>query len=163
MDISSLHRWVDRNNPPESAAYSTGWWDYIETIYRLCEKYDVDHADVVDTYAITTPPPSEVLTLPLVELTLNGAAVIIHCDFGRPVGAWLAHVHQPEADASMPLPYLFPAATAAHPDVAGTWPDAVKGPPYEERPSAFAIVLDDECDVDTLLRVVAGGQTWSFS
>jgi len=162
MNISPLHHWGDRNNPPESAAYSEGFWYYISTIYRLCEKYEVAHAEVLDDYVITTPPPSESLTLPLVELTLNRATVAIPCDFGRPVGAWIVHVCPSEAYVSTPLPYLFPAASSGHPDVTGSWPEAVKGPPYDERSPGFAIVLNDECDVDTLLRVIARGRTQSL-
>lgn len=162
MNLTPLYRWVHANNPPAAATYRAGWWDYIATIYRLEDKYDVRCADVVGTYEVVTPPPSEVLTLPLVKLSLSSATAVIHCDFGRVVGAWVVRVDRSAEDDPIPLRELFPTASAAHPQEVSEWPVAVQGPPYAREPSAFAIALDDECDVDTLIRAVTRGRTRSW-
>ena len=39
-----LDHWVSDNNPPMRLQYGKGWWGYIETLRRLMEKFEVEHA-----------------------------------------------------------------------------------------------------------------------
>jgi hypothetical protein len=54
-----LDHWVNDNNPPAHLQYGKGWWDYIETLRRLVDKFNIAHVDVVATYSMRTPPPVE--------------------------------------------------------------------------------------------------------
>ena len=43
-------RWVHENNHSKNLEYKKGWWDYIETVYQLMDKHEIDAAQVVGTY-----------------------------------------------------------------------------------------------------------------
>jgi hypothetical protein len=36
--------WVNEHNSPAHLQYGKGWWDYVETVRRLCE-YAIDVGD----------------------------------------------------------------------------------------------------------------------
>jgi hypothetical protein len=66
--MKTLIEWITENNVDSISSkknYSKGWWDYIDIIRILEGKFNFQPF-VVSSYNITTPPPSEELTLPLV-------------------------------------------------------------------------------------------------
>jgi hypothetical protein len=38
---TTFNRWVNDNNPPVNLEYGKGWWDYIEILQRLIDKFAV--------------------------------------------------------------------------------------------------------------------------
>lgn len=73
-----LMRWVNDNNPPPTAAYGKGWWDWVENIRQLARLIASPESSpsrtreaevfVVGTITYETPPPSESITMPVVCL-----------------------------------------------------------------------------------------------
>ena len=81
MEPVSLYQWVNDNNPPEERQYGKGWWDHVEFLFHLDEVYGRNKTTVVSTYHMTTPPPKEVLLMPIVRLETGAATVIMKYRF----------------------------------------------------------------------------------
>jgi hypothetical protein len=64
MNKICFNRWVGENNVDPKLNYGKGWWEYIEFVRRISEKLNAT-VFVVDTFQMGTPPPEEVLTMPV--------------------------------------------------------------------------------------------------
>ncbi len=47
---TSFNRWINDNNPPAHLEYGKGWWDYVEILQRLLDKFAIEEPEVVGTY-----------------------------------------------------------------------------------------------------------------
>src|SRR5437763_888242 len=77
MEPVKLYQWVNDNNPRDDAQYGKDWWDYIDFLYRLDELDGPNQTTVVSTYHMTTPPPSEVLFMPVARLETEHAVFVM--------------------------------------------------------------------------------------
>jgi hypothetical protein len=80
--VISFDQWVNDNNPDNSLSYGKGWWDYIEFIRLIGDRFNCSKIDVVSTYVMETPPPKEELLMPVVSLEINQDRFIMKTDFG---------------------------------------------------------------------------------
>jgi hypothetical protein len=70
MDKIDFDEWVGNNNVDRSTVvknYGKGWWEYIGFIRVIASKIDAK-VYVVSTYEMGTPPPQEMLLLPVILL-----------------------------------------------------------------------------------------------
>lgn len=94
----NLDNWVSNNNiNQDKKNYSKGWWDYIE-ILRKIESKTNPAMSVLAEYEIMTPPPSEFLKLPLIELSYGKVKLYIREDFsnGGFFDEWIVSVESKE-------------------------------------------------------------------
>jgi hypothetical protein len=94
MNKISFNRWVNDNNVDPKLNYCTGWWEYIEFVRRISEKLNAK-VFVVDTFKMGTPPPEEVLLMPVILLETNDYDFYIKEDFsyGGFFDEWLISVN----------------------------------------------------------------------
>jgi hypothetical protein len=153
-----LYRWVNDNNPPEDAKFGKGWWDYIETLYRLAALLDAHEASVIATYAVDTPPPQERIMMPAVVLEKPGIAIALRFDFGRnptrDMREWIVSVERRS-------PYLGPTFGLFDLDedlralpVTGLAQEGWLFGSYRANPARFTCALENEWDLWALLRIV---------
>lgn len=88
----SFDKWVNDNNPDSYLSYSKGWWDYIEFIRSICDKFNCSKVVVVSTYIMETPPPKEKLLMPVVSLEIDQIRFIMKMDFGGLPPYWTLSV-----------------------------------------------------------------------
>lgn len=149
-----FHRWVSEHNPPEKSEYGKGWWDYVEIIQRLMDTHDIEHAEVVGTYLMKTPPPTEELLMPVVKLEIRTAVFLLKYDFGVWPDHWTLSTMR-SAPYTSPTFGLFDAVTDLRGQtVAGFEPEWLY-PPYSESPGKFTCKLSDEWDVAMCIRLMA--------
>lgn len=94
--MKTLLEWISENNVDSSYPkknYSKGWWDYIE-IVRLFEEKLNFQSYVIDSYQITTPPPSEKLILPIVLCKFDNfdAYIMENFSYSGFYDAWLVSI-----------------------------------------------------------------------
>ena len=154
MNMTEFDRWVGGNNVSADLEYKKAWWDYVELIRRLANKFDVREARVVGHYVVRTPPPEEQLPMPAVALETGGALVALKWDFGatsRWPREWTASVRR-RSPYMGPIFGLFdPAFELIEEHAEGLAPEFVF-PSYRESPAKFSCELEDEWDIATLLR-----------
>lgn len=75
-----INQWVNDNNPDPKSVWGNVYWDYIEFMRYLETKFDLK-AYVVDVYSVETPPPEEIVILPLVCLENMHFKVYLKEDF----------------------------------------------------------------------------------
>lgn len=81
--MQNIDKWVCENTVDKmipKKLYSKGWWEYIEFIRMLSSKFKSE-AFVVDSYDINTPPPEEIITMPLVCIKIEDITFYIKQDF----------------------------------------------------------------------------------
>ncbi len=146
-----LDHWVNDNNPPAHLQYGKGWWDYVETLRRLVDKFEIAHADVVATYSMRTPPPEEELCMPVVRLRTATAELFVKYDFGRYPDAWTVSARVPKHPIGSTFG-LFDSDQRLG-EVPG-FESAWIYPPYSESPDHFSCELRDEWDLAAFVRLV---------
>jgi hypothetical protein len=152
-----LNAWVNDNNPPIEQAYDKGFWDYVEMVRRLVDKFDGTNERVVGTYVVRTPPPEEELQMPAIAFDVGRASVAVRFDFGADASwprEWTVSIKRPS-------PYLGPVFGLFDQDgevssrmttgFGETW----TLPPLRKSPAAFSCELVDEWDVAMLVRLVS--------
>jgi hypothetical protein len=148
-----LDHWVSDNNPPTHLQYGKGWWDYIEILRRVVEKFDVEHVDVVGTYVMETPPPQEELLMPVVRLRMGAVELIVKYDFGTFPDTWTVSARIPKRIIASTFGLFDPDLRLEK--VAGFDTSWVY-PPYSVGPERFSCELRDEWDLAAFVRLIVG-------
>ena len=157
--IVDFNGWVNDNNPGEYLEYRKGWWDYIETIRRLAEKFGIEdsYIQVVSTYLMNTPPPCEQLLMPVLRFNAPNTQFILKYDFGAYPEAWTVSV-QSSVDIAPMKPGLFDSGRDLRAKViSGFEREWVYGP-FSENPRQFTCEVRDEWDLACLFRLVLAGK-----
>ena len=153
---ANFDQWVNDNNPPVHLQYGKGWWDYIEILRRLMDKFGIEDAKVVGTYMMKTPPPQEELLMPVVKMNIRSVEVIVKYDFGTFPQTWTVSVQNPSAKAG-PTLGLFDKKMDLRPKPVAGFRSQWICPPYCDSPTRFSCELADEWDLAALLRLVSSG------
>jgi len=148
-----LDQWVNDNNPADHLQYRKGWWDYIETLRRLAWKFDVARVEVVGTYKMRTPPPEEILLMPVVKLAAGATEFIVKYDFGTFPEAWTVSVKAATQKHQSTLGLFHPDANLRGKTIDGFDASMIFGS-YAENPARFTCEVEDEWDLATLFRIV---------
>jgi len=146
-------RWVHENNPSENLEYRKGWWDCIEIVQRLMDKHEIDAAQVVGTYLMTTPPPKEELCMPIVSLRTTRATILLKCDFGVWPECWTISVDRQNSKSGPTYGLFDEPVDLRTQGVTGFATDWVY-PSYRDSPGKFSCNLGDEWDVSVLIQIV---------
>ena len=146
-----IDHWVNDNNPPAHLQYGKGWWDYVETLRRLVDKFEIAHADVVAMYSMRTPPPEEELCMPVVRLRTATAELLVKYDFGTYPDAWTVSASVPKHPIGSTFGLFDPDQRFGKvPGFESAW----IYPPYSESPNHFSCELRDEWDLAAFVRLV---------
>jgi hypothetical protein len=89
---AGFDRWVCENQPGPNAQFAKGWWDTVEWIRFLQSEFPISSVTVVGDFDMTTPPPSEILQMPIFLLHLPGLDVCLKNDFSFLEPYWTASV-----------------------------------------------------------------------
>jgi hypothetical protein len=150
-----FNRWVNDNNPDEHLQYRKGWWDYIEIVRRLAGKFEIDDGDiqVISTFAMKTPPPTEALLMPVFQIKALSAEFILKYDFGVYPEAWTVSVWSQLGSLQSMLGLFDPNQDLCAKHIAGFQTEWVYGP-YCQDASRFSCEVRDEWDLACLFRLV---------
>lgn len=149
-----FNRWVNDNNPPVHLEYVKGWWDYVEILQRLMDKFAIQESQVVGTYIMKTPPPQEELLMPVVKLKMKNVELIVKYDFGTFPETWTISAKSSNAHVGPTLGLFNPNPDLRLKTVSGFEPAWVY-PPYCESPTRFSCELRDEWDLAAFIRLVS--------
>lgn len=149
----SFNQWVSENNPDDSLSYKKGWWDYIETLRRLESHYNFPILGVISTFEMGTPPPEEILTMPVVQFGDARGRITVKEDFGNLWNCWTVSVDLP-GSPTQDMHSLFDIEQ----DLRGSKIDGfdvnnIFGS-YVDNNSQFTCVVDKEWDVASLFRIL---------
>jgi hypothetical protein len=155
--ITELERWLGEHRPSDSSHWGVAFWDHIELVQRWLSKFSFPKARALGEYIIHTPPPEEVLAMPLIELERDGLRVVLKMDFSRPdfPHEWVVTVRSSVPIRHIPLG-LFDPTAPIHPRAVSGIPDEHLLVPHAENPAEFSCQLVDDWDVATLLRITSG-------
>ncbi len=157
----NFDQWVSDNNPPLHLEYGKGWWDYIEIVRRLADKFTIDDIAVVGTYVIETPPPEEKLTAPAIRLRTDNITFTVKYDFGKFPEAHHASVYFPWPTWLVSVSSVFPGPAKSY-GLFGVFDyskvpvdgfDVIYGPFSKSYCSEFTCMLEDELDLACLMRL----------
>ena len=150
---TSFDQWVSENNPPVRLSYGKGWWDYIEILRRLADKFEIAAMDVIGTYVMKTPPPEERLLMPVVGMKTADLELIIKYDFGVFPERWTISVNGDSLKVGSTFGLFDENADLRRETIPGFEPEWLY-PRYRESPSRFSCLLHDEWDVAAFVRLV---------
>lgn len=155
----AFNQWVNDHNPDESLSYRKGWWDYIENIRRLADKFDIEDRDiqVVSTYRMKTPPPYEELLMPVLRLNTPNIQFTIKYDFGVYPEAWTVSVRSSMDTAPITLGLFDPNRDLRTKTIVGFEKEWIYGP-CNENGRQFTCDVQDEWDLACLFRLVLAGR-----
>ena len=148
-----LYQWVNDNNPDESLSYRKGWWDYIEFIYRIMQKFKTDDAEVVGTFEMRTPPPRETLTMPVVKIVIGNLTAVVRLDFSKVSDVWIVSISRSSEYAESNINFLQDDIDNLDVPVPG-FPDEYLFGSFNNNKRKFTCLPKDEYDVVTLLTVL---------
>ena len=149
-----VNRWVNDNNPPAHLEYGKGWWDYVEILQRLMDKFAIEEAQVVGTYIMKTPPPQEELLMPVVKLKMKTVDLIVKYDFGTFPETWTISTKSSTSHVGPTLGLFNRNTDLRLKTVSGFEPGWVY-PPYCESQTRFSCELQDEWDLAAFIRLVS--------
>lgn len=149
----SFDKWVNDNNPDNSLSYSKGWWDYIEFIRLLCDKFDCSKIDVVSTYIMETPPPTEKLLMPVVSLEIDQIRFIMKTDFGVLPPYWTISVIRND-DSDIKTYGIINSEEDLRGTVIPGFYEEWIFPPYSKSHAKFTCRVDDEWEVYALIKIM---------
>lgn len=156
LKVTELERWVGQNSLPQSSLYAKGRWDYVEALRKLSGKLGLEDVRVVGHYVVETPPPEELLLMPVVALAGYGTTVALKWDFGAKARwpcEWTLSVRR-RSPYRGPIFGLFDATLDLRgATVDGLAPAWVFGA-YCDDQAQFSCELEDESDVMMLLRMI---------
>ncbi len=155
---TTFNRWVNDNNPPVNLEYGKGWWDYIEILQRLIDKFTVEKSEVVGTYIMKTPPPQEELLMPVVKLKMENVELIIKYDFGIFPERWTISAKSSHTNVGPTFGLFNPNTDFRLKKVTGFEPEWVY-PPHYESPTQFTCELQDEWDLAAFIRLISNEET----
>lgn len=154
-----FERWVNDNNPNHSLSYGKGWWDTVEFFFLLKEQLQIEDMNVVATFILRTPPPTEELLSPIVRLRTDDFIAFLKEDFGDPLIWWTMslsiHRDIKQLDLSPFLIQGMPKNRALE----GFSPDWLYGP-YKQGTQAFTSRLANNYDVYGVLRQISRSPRW---
>jgi hypothetical protein len=155
MEPINLYRWVNDNNPSPELSYGKGWWDYVQFLYDLDELYGRDKMMVVSTYSMRTPPPQEILLMPVARLETDRAAFIVKKEFSYGFHPdWTVSVIRADAERG-PLYGLIDEHEAIEPaNVDGFLPEWIF-PSYATSPGRFTARVKDDRELHAFIWILA--------
>lgn len=146
-------KWVNDNNLDMELSYRKGWWDYIEFVRELDAKFKFVELNVISTYVMETPPPTEELLMPVIKLTHENCSFILKTVFGPLPPYWNVSIER-NADNRFNVIGLFnEKIDHTNENIPGFEREWIY-PSYFENPRRFTCQLDDEWDVYALIRLV---------
>lgn len=149
----NFDRWVSDNNPDDNLSYQKGWWDYIEFIRLLSYKFDFNEINVISTYSMKTPPPTEQLLMPVIHMSHPKYSFILKIEFAPLPPYWTISVKR-EIDNKFDVVGLFDIQKDfSNEDIPGFKREWIY-PSYLKNPRQFTCQVEDEWDVYTLVRLV---------
>ncbi len=159
VGLWDFDRWVNDNNIPTTFEYAKGWWDYVELVRRFADRLDANDVRVVGHYFVDTPPPREQLPMPAVAIRANGVLFALRFDFGGfsirwGSREWAVSVQRRSKYTGPLFGLIAETEDLRHADLDGLAPNHVFGP-YREDPARFTVLVRDEWDVATLMRIMA--------
>lgn len=156
MSATKLDIWVAENNPAPELQYGKGFWDYVEMVRRLVEKFEAEDERVLGTYVVHTPPPTEELLMPAVGFVIGDNSLALKFDFGSDAKwpfEWTVSVKRASPYRG-PIFGLFDGGDSPSSQITG-FGEEWSLPSYFENQTEFTCLLEDEWDVATLLRLVS--------
>jgi hypothetical protein len=86
--------WVCDNQPGADAQFGKGWWDGVEFIryLQLQGQFPVEKVTIIGDFDMETPPPTEILRMPIFLLRLPELEVCLKNDFSVLEPYWSASV-----------------------------------------------------------------------
>ncbi len=154
--FDDLDVWVAAHNPDAALSYGKGWWDCIEFIRQVRNQHGLETIEEPTTYLMETPPPSEMLLMPVYRIQHRGLECYIKTDFGPLPPYWFLSIRTPER-----LPHIYGLF-----DPARDWRqdsryldgfrEEWRYPPFSESPLCFTCAVDSEMDVYMLIRLLIG-------
>jgi hypothetical protein len=148
-----FNKWVNDNNPSEKLAFRKGWWDYIEFIRSFEYKYDLPVVAIVATYEMGTPPPEEVLTMPVALFGNEKGSVLLKWDFGRFENQWTLSIDLTSSNTHNMHQLFDINRDMSNTIIPGFSKGQIYGS-YANNPAKFTCEVGNEWDVATLLRIL---------
>jgi hypothetical protein len=153
MEPVNIYQWVNDHNPSPELSYRKGWWDYITFLYLLDDVYGKDKTTIVSTYDMKTPPPQEILLMPVARLETGKASFIMKTSFDGIGPDWTVSVIRDQAER-LPLYSLIDE----HEELSPTGIDGFAAewvfPSYAKSSSRFTGRVDDDWNLYTLIWVI---------
>ncbi len=153
MDEILFNKWVNDNNPDSSLSYGKGWWDYIEFIRLICDKFNCSKISVVSTYIMETPPPQEKLLMPVVLLKIKQIQFIMKTDFGVLPPYWTLSIIRNDDSDFKTYGIFNTKEDLRRPSIPGFCKEWIF-PPYSKSHTKFTCRVDDEWDVYALIKII---------
>jgi len=153
MNSIPFDKWVNDNNPDSSLSYGKGWWDYIEFIRLLNEKFNFSEINVVSTYIMETPPPTEKLLMPIIMLKIKQITFILKYDFSIIAPYWTVSVIRNNNDHFKKYNIFNEHDDLRDREIQGFKTQWIF-PPYCENHSKFTCRVDDEWDMYALIKII---------
>ena len=162
MKKINFDEWVSNNNPSEKLSYGKGWWDYIEYIRKLGEMLDTKDINVIDTFEMETPPPSEILSMPVFEIKFTGFKVYLkeHFSFSGFHDAWVVSVVMKKKQScelnlsSLGLINNLNKKEKVYPEFMNGFTDKIIFEDYSPELNMFSGSVNDSWDLYALLKVI---------
>lgn len=156
VTLDGLDTWVCAHNPDPSLSYGKGWWDGIEFMQMLRDQHGLETVDVPATYLMQTPPPCEMLLMPVYRIRHQSLECYLKTDFGPLPPNWFLSVRTSER--LLRTYGLF--------DPSRDWrcePRYLDGfrqewcyPPFVDSATRFTCAVDSDMDVYMLIRLLIG-------
>jgi hypothetical protein len=67
MRSAGLFDWISTNQPEEKHEFAHGWWRSMEFLQVLSHDFESFEFDVLSSFSMETPPPSSLITMPVVS------------------------------------------------------------------------------------------------
>ena len=154
MKPTDIYQWVSDHNPSPKLSYGKGWWDYVTFLYHLDELYGKSRTTVVSTYEMVTPPPQEILLMPVARLETDRAAFIMKTQFDGIAPAWTVSVLRDRADRVPLYGLIDEHEELAAGEIAGFAAQWVF-PCYAKSPARFTGRVEDDWQLYALIWVIA--------
>jgi len=129
-------------------------WDYVTFLYHLDELYGKNRTTVVSTYEMVTPPPQEILLMPVARLQTDRAAFIMKTQFDGIDPAWTVSVLRDRADRVPLYGLIDEHEELAAGEIAGFAAQWVF-PCYAKSPARFTGRVEDDWQLYALIWVLA--------
>lgn len=154
MEPVDIYQWVNDHNPSSTLSYGKGWWDYVTFLYQLNQLYGENKTTVVSTYDMRTPPPQEILLMPVARLETGRAAFIMKTTFDGFNPAWTVSVIRDSAE-QIPLFGLIDEHEDLLAESIDGFPPKWVFPCYARSPARFTCRIEDDWQLYSFIWVVA--------
>jgi len=67
MRSVGLFEWISRSQPDVNHEFAHGWWNLAEFLQGLAHDFEDFEFDVITSFPMETPPPSSIITMPVVS------------------------------------------------------------------------------------------------